>query len=156
MECRFPTIRATDLDGRDHELPGGLPVGPKVLLLGFARWHQVLLAMWQAQLRSVEHQVPTLGVWQLIALPRTLMPASWLIKSGMRSASRDPEARRRVLSAYTDVDELAAALGIDDTSNVHAMLLGPDGEIVWRASGRPSAEAVGSLAEVLAWSAPGS
>jgi hypothetical protein len=153
---RLPALRAADLDGRSHTIPDGLPPGPKVILLGFKRWHQVLLAMWEAQLRPLERSVRTLGVWRVTALPRSLTAARPIIDGGLRANARDPEHRRRILTAYVDLGELSASLGLADLDTVHALLLGPDGNVVWGASGKPTAETVRALSEVLAWTGPGS
>jgi len=152
----FPTVRATDLDGRAYDVPAGLPAGPQVLLVAFKRWQQVLIEMWKARLRPLEREFSCLSVWEVHVLSRAYAPARPFIDGGMRAGITEPAVRRRTLTAYVDLDSFASALGLDDFETVHAFLIGPDGEVVWHASGKPESEAVASLAEVLAWLSPGS
>ncbi|MDP2299493.1 MAG: hypothetical protein U1E08_07830 [Coriobacteriia bacterium] len=152
---QFPAISATDLDGRHYDVPGGLPAGPRVVIVASKRWQQVLVEMWKARLRRLEHEFPNLGVWSVAALPKLLVPVRPLIDGGMRAELDDPRIRRRTLTAYVDTETFASALGVADLETVHAFLLGPDGEIMWSGSGKPAAEDVTSLGEMLAWWNPG-
>jgi hypothetical protein len=141
---RFPEIAAADLDGRTHDLPGGLPAGP-----------QVLLEMWKARLQPLERAYPCLGVRELAVLSRVYAPARPFIDGGMRAGIADPAARRMTLTAYVDLAEFASALGDIDLETVHALLLGPDGDVVWHGSGKPEADQLAALEERLAWWAQG-
>lgn len=149
--ARFPDIQASDLDGRSYALPGELPPGPRLLVLATRRWQQVLVEMWKARASRLAREHPCLGVWEIALLPRRYVPARPLIDGGMRASLTDPAARRRTLTAYTDIEEVASALGIEDLETVHVFLVAPDGEVVWRASGRPESSQVDALGEILAW-----
>lgn len=154
--ARFPEMVAADLDGRSYELPGGLPAGPQLLLIATKRWQQVLIEMWKARLRQIERTYPCLGVTELAVLSRVYAPARSFIDGGMRAGIADPAARRRTFTVYTDLAEFSDALGGIDLEDVHAVLLGPDGEVLWHGSGKPQADEVAALEEILAWLAPGS
>jgi hypothetical protein len=144
-------MRASDLDGREYDLPGGLPAGPQVVLIASKRWQQVLIEMWRAWLRRIERDVPALEIWELALLPKVYAPARPVIDGGMRAGIADPAARRRTLTAYVDLSRCAEEFGVSDFETVHAMLVGPDGDLVWRASGKPTAEDTERLQHVLAW-----
>ena len=148
---RFPEIRAADLDGRVYELPMDLPPGPRLFIVATKRWQQVLAEMWKARTLKLAREYPCMGVWELALLPRLYAAVRPIIDGGMRSSLTDPATRRRTLTAYTDIDEVAASLGIDDLETVHVFLVASDGEVVWRASGRPESDQVTALGEVLAW-----
>jgi hypothetical protein len=152
---RFPDISASDLDGRQYEVPGALPAGPRVLLVASKRWQQVLVEMWKARLQRLEREFPNLGVWSVAVLPRHLAPARQLIGGGMRAEIADPRTRRRTLTAYVGLDTFLSRLGVDDLETVHAFLIGPDGEIMWTGSGKPHAGQIAGLTEMLAWWNPG-
>lgn len=148
---RFPDMQASDLDGRAYTLPTGLPPGPRLLVLATKRWQQVLVEMWKARASRLVREHPCLGVWEIALLPKLLAPARPIIDGGMRATLSDPVARRRTLTAYTDIEQVASSLGIEDLETVHVFLVAPDGEVVWRASGRPESAHLDGLGEVLAW-----
>ena len=47
----------------------------------------------------------------------------------------EPEARRSILTIYTDVRGLQRALEISSTETICVMLLDGEGEVVWKMSG---------------------
>ena len=95
---RFPTIVAHDLEGRRYEVPGDLPVGPRIIVIAFQRWHTGLIEGWQPELDRVVHDNPGTSWWEVPALSRIYTPARPYIDGGMRAGIPDPDARRQTLT----------------------------------------------------------
>lgn len=152
---RFPTIEARDLEGDRYTLPDGLPVGRRLVLVAFRRWHQILVDGWKSRLPSLERDNPDLTVWEVPALGRRYRAARPYIDGGMRAGIIDEDVRLHTLTAYTDLRALLGELAIPDTETVHVYLLGGDGEILWSGDGEADGDKIQSLDAVLRSSRPG-
>ena len=146
---RFPTIVAHDLEGRRYEVPGDLPVGPRILVIAFQRWHTELVERWQPALDRVVAEHPGSTWWEIPALSRIYTPARGFIDGGMRSGIPDVEARRHTLTSYTDLRALAAALALPSFETIYVLVVDASGEVVWMGSGEGSEEASSQLDEAV-------
>lgn len=146
---RFPEVASRDLEGRERVLPDDLPAGPRVLLVAFQRWHQLLVDSWGAGLDGLVEEFPGLTVWEVPALSRAYALGRFYIDGGMRAGIPNIDTRRHTLTAYTDLNKLAQNLELPDLGTIYVLLLDETGEVVWRQSGEASAEKVASLREAL-------
>ena len=142
---RFPTIVAHDLEGRRYEVPGDLPVGPRILVLAFQRWHTALIEQWQPELDRVVHDHPGTTWWEIPALSRVYSPARLYIDGGMRAGIPDIQARRQTLTAYTDLRALASALELTSFETIYVLVVDARGEVVWMGSGEADDEGFAQL-----------
>ena len=147
---RFPTIQTRDLEGADRTLPDGLPLGPRVLLLPFQRWHQLLVDGWSRALDPVRAEYRALSVWEVPALSQHYAMGRLFIDGGMRAGIPDLDVRLHTLTAYIDLPALTEALDLPSLDTVYVFLLDTDGEILWRGSGPVDEAGVASLGRALA------
>ena len=146
---RFPVIVARDLEGRRYEVPGDLPVGPRILVLAFQRWHTQLIDGWVPALDRIVAGHPGATWWEIPALSRIYAPARPYIDGGMRAGIPDPEARRKTLTSYTDLRALATALDLPGYDTIYVLLVDADGEGVWMGSGEADEDGVVGLERAL-------
>jgi hypothetical protein len=146
---RFPHVVAHDLEGRRYELPDELPEGPRIVLLPFQRWHQILVNGWLSRLDRLAASHPGTTVWEVPALSRMYTPARPYIDGGMRAGIPDPGTRRHTLTTYTDLRALALALDLPDFETAYVLLLDAAGEIAWMGHGEYDDEQFGAIAAAL-------
>ncbi len=132
---RFPLIIASDLEGRRYELPDELPSGPRVLVVAFQRWHQILVNGWQPGLERIVASRPDATLWEVPALSRLYAAARPYIDGGMRSGIPDPGARQHTLTTYTDLRAFTTALDLPSLETIYVLLLDAQGEVVWLGGG---------------------
>jgi hypothetical protein len=147
---RFPTLETQDLEGTRVHVPDELPGSPRVIILAFQRWHQMLVDGWSQQAHVLAETYPELSVWEVPAMSHAYAVGRFFIDGGMKAAIPDLAVRQHTLTAYTDLDALIQALEIPDYETVHVYLLDPSGEIVWRASGQVDEDQAGALAAAAA------
>ena len=146
---RFPVLETHDLEGTPRTLPDGLPTGPRVILLPFQRWHQLLVDGWSRELDTLRRAHPDLTVWEVPALSSHYAVGRFFIDGGMRAGISDLNVRLHTLTAYVDLTELAKALELPSFDTVYVLLLNGAGEIVWRGSGAVDEAGATSLAKAL-------
>lgn len=140
---RFPDLAARDLEGRAVSLPGDFAGTANLVVVAFRRAQQPAVDSWIAWFESVAVEYPGLRCYEVPVLATRWSPARPFIDGGMAQAVREPEARRRTLTVYTDVRRVTDALAIDDTDVVTALLVGADGRVQWRTTG-PATERAGA------------
>jgi len=146
---RFPPVTAKDLEGRQVRIPDDLPLGPRIVVLAFQRWHTKLIETWEPALRALETRCAALSVWEVPALSRLYLPVRGFIDGGMRAGIVDSDARRHTLTAYTDLSALAHELQLPSLETVYLFLLAPDGTIVWKGEGASDAEQTAALTKAI-------
>lgn len=146
---RFPTLETHDLEGTPRTLPDGLPAGPRVILLPFQRWHQLLVDGWSGEIDALRRAHPDLTVWELPVLSSHYAVGRFFIDGGMRAGIGDIKVRLHTLTAYTDLPALAKELGLPSFETVYVFLLNDAGEIVWRGSGAVDETGATSLTKAL-------
>ncbi len=141
----FPALQVRDLEGVDYVIPHELPGGPHVIILAFHQWHQVLVEQWKGPLEAVALAHPGTEVWEVPSISRGYRLFRSGIDGGMRAGIPDQNVRRHTLTAYTDLSQLAAALGLDTLETVHVFVVDCDGVVRWHGEGEPSTEAIEAL-----------
>lgn len=141
----FPPLEVQDLEGVKRVIPDSLPAGPHVIIIAFQRRHQRLVEEWDAALRPIAERHPGMELWEVPSLSRGYRLFRAQIDGGMRAAIPDLETRRHTMTAYTDLGQLAAGLGIESFDTVHVFLVDCAGEILWRGQGTPDSTALHGL-----------
>ena len=146
---RFPDLAARDLQGRALSLPNDFAGTSNVVVIAFRREQQPAVDSWIAWFESIAVEHPGLRCYEVPVLATRWSPARPFIDGGMAQVVREPEARRRTLTVYTDVRRVTDALAIDDIGVPTVLLVGSDGRVRWRATGpateRAGAELLGAL-----------
>ena len=152
---RFPIIVTRDLEGRRYEVPGDLPVGPRVLVIAFQRWHTSQVDTWAPALDRIVETHPGATWWEIPALSRVYTPMRPYIDGGMRAGIPDPVSRRKTLTSYTDLKSLGTALGLKGFDNVAVVLVDADSEVLWQGTGDRDDGAEAGLVAALETVCPG-
>jgi hypothetical protein len=147
---RFPTLEAQDLEGTPVRVPDDLPNHPRVVILPFQRWQQMLVDGWSRAAHTLAETYPGMTVWEVPAISHSYSVGRFFIDGGMKAAIPDLDVRQHTLTAYVDLTALIDALDIPDYETPHVFLLDADGEIVWRGKGQVDEEQVASMAVALA------
>jgi hypothetical protein len=133
---RFPKLETQDLEGAPILVPDELPGNPRLIILPFQRWQQMLVDGWSRQAHALAETYPEFSAWEVPAMAHVYAVGRFFIDGGMKAAIPDLSVRQHTLTAYTDLDALIAALEIPDYETVHVYLLDADGGIVWQGSGQ--------------------
>lgn len=125
------SVQATDLNGKNLTIPGGLPSERTLLLVGFKHADHAALDAWRKGLRLSEDdaawiETPIIGVGN--GMVRRM------ILSGMRSGARTPQARAHLAPAFADPAAVAAELAVDPARPA-AVVVDRNGRVLARASG---------------------
>ena len=145
----FPALEVRDLEGVKHVIPHGLTGGPHVILVAFEQWHQSIIELWKPVLEPIAAEHGGMEVWEVPSISKAYRLFRPGIDGGMRAGIPDPDVRRHTLTAYTDLGQLAKDLEIPSRRTVYAFLVDCDGNILWRSSGEPTADAIASLEEAI-------
>lgn len=132
---RFPEVEARGLDGSRYALPDDLDADISILVVAFQRSQQQAVDSWLPSLLAIEERVPGTRVYEVPTISRTWSPLRWMIDGGMTRGISDPAARARTLTAYTDVDRVVAALGLEGTDEITIAVVARDGQIVKQITG---------------------
>lgn len=132
---RFPEIEARGLDGARYTLPDDLADDPSILVIAFQRSQQAAVDGWMPSLLAIEERLANARVYEVPTISRTWSPLRWMIDGGMTRGIPDPAARARTLTAYTDVDRVVAALGLDGTDEIAIAVVDADGQITKQVTG---------------------
>lgn len=154
MSVRFAPLRTRALDGTERVLPAGLPAQRTLVLLAYRQRHQRDVDEWIAL--AVALGVPatprgaveamTTAVIEVPFLAGVWRPARRLIDGGMAQGIADPDVLARTLTAYGAPLRHRRVCGLDaaDThggdgrAEVEALVVERSGQVLWRASGRPT------------------
>ena len=142
---QFPALSVRDLEGVEHVIPHGLTGGPHVIIMAFQQWHQVLVNSWTPHLEEMAAEHPGMEVWEVPSISKGYRLFRSGIDGGMRAGIPDPDVRRHTLTAYTDLGALTRDLGIPSMKTIYVFLVDCQGNILWRAEGEPTQEALETL-----------
>jgi hypothetical protein len=145
---RFPSVTATDLNGRQVAFPDDFGPGPTLVLIAFQRWQQELVDEWLPLARELAGAYDGFDYYEFPVIARIYGPTRWLVDGGMRAGIPDPEARARTVTLYVDKAGFRESLGLESEETVYALLV-VDGEVTWRAAGRPTADREADLRDAV-------
>lgn len=154
MNVRFAPLRTRALDGTLRDLPGDLPAERTLVLLAYRQRHQRDVDEWIAL--AVALGVPatprgatgplTTAVIEVPFLARVWWPVRRLIDGGMAQGIADPDVLARTFTAYGAPRRHRRACGlegsgtcdVDGRAEVEALVVTPEGTVLWQAAGRPT------------------
>ena len=148
-EARFPPIAGETLTGRRLQLPADFEAPLNLVFVAFRRSQQPDVDSWLDVAADLEAGFPDLHYYELPVISRLYSPARTFIDGGMRAGIPDEDTRERTVTVYTDKGVVRRALDIDDESEIHALLVDPNGTVYWRAAGPKTDEDATHLREVI-------
>ena len=144
MTSTFPTVEGSSLSKAKHRLPGTLEHDLNLLLIAFQQRQQGDVETWVPFAGDLAAEFEGFGAYELPVIPRRYRPVAGFIDGGMRAGIPDPDVRAATITLYIDRNAFMASLDIADTEGIVPMLVRPNGEILWRTTGRFS-EPAGSI-----------
>jgi hypothetical protein len=141
----FPTVKASNLSGREFSLPTNFEGEWNVVALAFKMWHQNEVDTWMPLLEQIERNMPAVRAYELPVLRSMNRLSQWMIDSGMRGGIPDPATRARTITLYLDKERFRQALGLPDEEHIYLLLIDRDGRVHWQARGPYSPEKASSL-----------
>lgn len=116
-------------------IPADLEGDLNLVVLAFWQRHQTLVDTWMPLGKNLEARYPGLAVYELPVIQDRSRISQWFIDSGMRAGIPDLAVRKRTITLYLDKPPFLEAIGINDDSTIHSMLIDRTGQIQWRAQG---------------------
>jgi hypothetical protein len=146
----FPPLRASNLNGRELNLPSDFEGKRNLVILAFKREQQELVDSWLPTLDALLGRYPDLRFYELPTIYRgNPFFRAWL-DSAMRFGIPDKQARERTITLYLDKPDFRAALGLPHEDTVYLLLLDGAGQVLWRGKGAYSPHMANALDEILA------
>ena len=132
---RFPTVKGSNLAGREYTLPADFEGELNIVAVAFQMWHQDEVNTWMPLFEQMEHQVPGLRAYELPVLRSMNRVSQWMIDQGMRGGIPDLATRSRTITLYTDKDRFRQALDLANENHITILLVDRRGEVLWRTEG---------------------
>lgn len=132
---RFPTVKGSNLAGKEFTLPADFEGELNVVALAFQMWHQNEVNTWMPLFEQMEHQVPGLRAYELPVLRSMNRVSQWMIDQGMRGGIPDLATRSRTITLYTDKDRFRQALDLSGEDHITILLVDRRGEVMFRTQG---------------------
>ena len=150
MENRFPRVDGSSLSGTSHRLPDTLAGDRNLLLIAFRQWQQTDVDTWVPVAEALAAELPGFRAYELPVISQMYRPVSGFIDGGMRGGIPDLRVREATITLYINRRQFLDDLRIPAVNTIVPMLVTPAGEILWRTTGRRTADSEASLREVLA------
>ena len=132
---RFPTVKGSNLAGKEYVLPADFEGELNVVALAFQMWHQDEVNTWMPLLEQMEHQVPGLRAYELPVLRSMNRVSQWMIDQGMRGGIPDSTTRGRTITLYIDKERFRRELNLPDENHIYVLLVDRRGEVLWQTQG---------------------
>ena len=135
MAVQFPQVSGINLARKRLSLPHDLEGQVNIILVAFQQWQQGEVNTWIPAAQALETSHPDLRYYELPTIRPLNRLAQAFINSGMRSGIPDRLARVRTITLYLDKDAFRQALDMPDEDHIYVLLLGENGQVLWRERG---------------------
>lgn len=142
---KFPSIKASNLSGREYALPDDLEGELNIVALPFQMWHQNEVDTWTPLLEQIERRIPVVRAYELPVLRSMNRLSQWMIDQGMRGGIPDPATRARTITLYLDKERFRKAMGLPDEEHIYVLLVDRAGQVYWQTRGPYSPDKAASL-----------
>jgi hypothetical protein len=132
---RFPTVKGSNLSGRDYTLPEDFEGDLNIVAVAFQMWHQNEVDTWMPLFKQLEQSVPGLRAYELPVIRSMNRLSQWMIDQGMRSGIPDLATRARTITLYIDKEPFRRELSLPNEDHIYVLLVDRSGEILWRSQG---------------------
>ena len=130
--AHMPVVTSKDLDGRVLTLPADLPGERTLVLIAFQREQQANIDSWTKGLGLEGSTLPWLEL-PVINDPGAF--ARWFIAGGMRRGIKDHGLWKHVVTLYTNKAAFKQALKLQSESEVYALVLDRQGQVLEQIAG---------------------
>ncbi|MFC2015386.1 hypothetical protein ACFLUM_00440 [Chloroflexota bacterium] len=144
--AQFPSVTGLNLQRHKLSLPQDLEGELNLVLIAFQQWQQTQVDTWIPFARQLEESHSGVRYYELPTIQRLNVLARTFINEGMRAGIPDPVSRERTITLYVDKATFREALQLPGEDDIHVLLLGRQGRVLWRAEGVFTPEKGDSLA----------
>jgi hypothetical protein len=145
----FPQVAGRNLLRQTVNFPQDLPERYTIVMIAFQQYQQADVDTWLPFARVLEKLYRETAYIELPVIFRMgWLGQTWLDET-MRAGIPDPLARERTVTLYLDKPDFRSKLGIHSEDAIQVLLVNRQGEVLWRQSGRFSAEKGRSLGKAL-------
>ena len=142
----FPTFEVEALDGTAYTIPADFRSPLNLVLLWFQEKRPDRVDHWVALVDRIDDGAAyDLSVYEMPVVGKGFGVLGGLFNAGMRVQTKDAEVEARTLPLYVDKSSLAKQLGVEDTGELQAFLVAPDGAIAWRGAGEIDLDEVAGI-----------
>jgi hypothetical protein len=146
----FPAIRASNLNGRQFNLPGDFEGARNLVVLAFQREQQALVDSWSPAIANLLARYADLRFYELPTISRgNPLFRAWL-DGAMRGGIPDRQARDHTITLYLDKAAFRQALGLPHEDTIYILVLDRGGHVLGRGEGGYTAQTAEELEQVLA------
>jgi hypothetical protein len=131
----FPSVKASNLEKRDFNLPADFEGERNLLLVAFEREQQKDVDTWLREMKRFEEIDPGFHYYELPTIQRPNALMRWFIDPGMRRGIPDRKARERTIALYLEKKPFLDSLLITDQKKIYAFLVDREGKVLWRSEG---------------------
>lgn len=149
LNAKFPRISASNLKGKRFDLPQDLEGNLNIVIIAFKREQQRFVDDWKPFLSELTKKVKKLSWYELPIIQTSYLIFRWIIDGGMRSGIPKEEARKKIITIYTNKKKFRQHLNILNEDLIHILLIDKKGRIIWRADGRYTKKKMTELELVL-------
>lgn len=146
---RFPAATGSNLQRKRFDLPEQFEGDWNLLFVAFQQWQQTQVDSWLSFAKEMESSYSGLYYYELPTIQLRNPLVQTFINEGMRAGIPDPVARERTITLYVDKKAFRSALAIDHEEHIQVLLLGREGQVIWRTEGSYTAEKADALRAVL-------
>lgn len=146
---RFPTVKGSNLSGRDYILPAGFEGDLNLVALAFQMWHQNEVDTWMPLLKHLEQEVPGLRAYELPVIRSMNRLNQWMIDQGMRGGIPDLATRGRTITLYIDKEGFRKELELPNENHIYVLLVDRSGQVLWRTQGAYRPDTARELVEAV-------
>jgi hypothetical protein len=132
---QFPSVTGSNLQRKTLALPQDFEGELNLVFVAFQRWHQTEVDTWIPFSRQLEASHAQLRYYELPTIEQRGVLGRTMINEGMRAGIADPVARKRTITLYLDKGTFREALQLPNEDHIYALLLDPQGQILWQAEG---------------------
>ncbi len=141
----FPAVRGKNLDRDVRSFPADFDRPLNVVFIAFHRWQQSSIDSWLQFAEALEDERTDLAYYEFPTIQSMNPIFRTFINEGMRAGIPDPKARDRTVTLYIDKVNFREALEMPDEDLIYVLLVGENGEVLWRVRGGYSPEKEASL-----------
>ncbi len=131
----FPLAKGSNLESKEFVLPEDFEGDLNLVLIAFQREQQADVDTWLPMAEELEGKYEGLRYYELPTIRKVNRAYQWFINSGMRMGIKDPKARERTITLYLDKRSFRGALGLPHEGTIYALLVKPNGEVLWMVQG---------------------
>jgi len=133
--AHFPSVKASNLEKRDFNLPADFEGDRNLLLVAFEREQQKDVDTWLREMKRFEEIDPGFHYYELPTIQKPNAFMRWFIDTGMRHGIPDRKARERTITLYLEKQPFLDSLLIADQKKIYAFLVDREGNVVWSSEG---------------------